>query len=76
MKKRIYEKPKSTSLDSLDVVHGACWSGNIEQKLVGCQPTGSTAVDPCNVGGKVYERNVCTNGDFAGASCFSGSDAG
>lgn len=75
MLKKKYEKPVSRNLSSVDVARGSCWSGNIEYKLIGCVP-GAQAVDPCTTGSTIYPRTVCSNGSFAGASCFSGSDAG
>ena len=76
MGKLKYEKPVVKSLDTMDVAQGSCFSGGGELNLGECQP-GSIAVEPCTNGGKPYPRDVCLpTGGFAGASCFSGSDAG
>jgi hypothetical protein len=75
MKKLKYERPTSKNLNSFDVALGSCFSGSGEQSLQGCEP-GSVAVDPCSAGDTVYPRDVCTDGGFAGASCFNGTDAG
>lgn len=75
MSKKEYKKPVAMDLSSIEMARGSCYSGSGEKNLTGCQ-SGDVAVDPCEIGSEVLPRTVCSDGGYAGASCFNGTNAG
>ena len=73
-----YERPKAINLSQPESAKGICYTGTPEYRPIGKCVSGLAAIPSCSTGTFVYPIGGahCSSGNYPGASCFSGINAG
>lgn len=71
-----YTKPITKDLAGVSITSGSCFSGLDERDVTGACNPGGDAIGGCGAGATVFPVNPCSQGNFAGLSCYTGILAG